>query len=192
VNRYERARELLDALSRTWELEKRYRRELAELLSAMRHAADPALNPMLRRGREIGLTLQELGDMIGTSREAARQRLMCSDTYLDRGALDPVPEHIVARLRALQASATRLRGNHGADSPARLAKPLLLALLLALRAEGVSYGTVSEILGVGLDAVAARYRNTRHMGHREAQAVLASVPLDPDEEWKLPTLSATQ
>lgn len=127
-------------------------RELPAVIRALRAAGDPGLDDALRLGRWAGYTLEELGELIGTTRERVRQRV----GRPARPGPYQIPVTARERLRALQPAAAARRRHTGRESATATAAAEYTRLLLEQRRAGASYRALGAAAGVTEGAIRAR------------------------------------
>jgi hypothetical protein len=121
---------------------------LAEVLPAMHRAEHPRLNSYLGLAHRAGFTLDQLGQMVGLSRERIRQRIVAGDpSPTPQGPRFVIDEPTAAKLRALYA------GADGRNPRKRDATRAYRAELARLHRCGATRGQLAGILGVTHAAV---------------------------------------
>lgn len=146
---------------------------IATAIRALRHLRDDRLNVALRLAHDVGFTLEQLGDMIGVSRERVRQLIAAGPGSTPERKGDwPIPQACASYLQELQASAATVRGGTPPDAPSRKASTEYTELLSALRTRGHSYDQMAEASNVTKHAIAARLRGVPVMYPSAAAEIL--------------------
>ncbi|MEV7267076.1 sigma factor-like helix-turn-helix DNA-binding protein [Micromonospora aurantiaca] len=125
------------------------RQQLAEVLPAMRLTNDPLLNRYLGMAHRAGFTLEELGRMIGCTRERVRQRIAAGDPDPPRFTLNAEGQ---ARLRDLHARADGRASKRQKETLAYREE------LARLREAGATVTHLAQVLGVTHAAVRQQIR----------------------------------
>ncbi len=142
--------------------------------------------------REVGWTLQAIGDALGISRERARQRCdNATDAAYQSGELPEVPDPplkprkvskprmrpaFIDWLRQIYPVANRCRGTHAVGSPERVASEQLWAAINEAMAQGISGADIARVLGVSVRTIYAGLKRHGHRKQSPSQSLYIGTP----------------